>query len=113
VAACRSPARVRRAGGRSRDTPGSQSFTAAASRALAPERKIPVLINEDDHNDFADPQGRLQACIAAHVSWGWFDWRRKGESFEEGYQSIPTNWGLSSERKRALHAKVAEITGAR
>jgi iduronate 2-sulfatase len=86
---------------------------ATASRALAPEHKIPLLINEDDHNDFAEPHGRLQACTAAHISWGWFDWRRKDEAFEEGYQSMPANWGLSSKRKREFHAKVAEITGSK
>lgn len=84
-----------------------------ASRALVPERVIPILINEDDHNDFDDPEGALQACTAEHVSWGWFDWRREGEGFDEGYQSVPVNWSLSSERKRAFHNKVAEITGAR
>lgn len=84
-----------------------------ASRTLMPERVIPILINEDDHNDFDDPKGALQACTAEHVSWGWFDWRREGEGFDEGYQSVPVNWGLSSERKRAFHEKVAEIAGAR
>jgi hypothetical protein len=82
-----------------------------ATRALDPARVIPVLVNEDDHNDFASDDGRLVSCVAEHVSWGWFDWRRKDEPFDEGYQSVPINWGLSSARKRAFHAKVAEITG--
>ncbi len=82
-----------------------------ATRALDPSRKIPLLINEDDHNDFSDPTGRLTSCVAAHVSWGWFDWRRQGEPFDEGYQSVPVNWGISSERKRAFHARIAEIVG--
>jgi hypothetical protein len=45
------------------------------------------------------------------VSWGWFDWRRKGEGFDEGYQSVPVNWKTSSERKRAFLARIAEIVG--
>ncbi|MDP3072485.1 MAG: hypothetical protein Q8N18_19485 [Opitutaceae bacterium] len=82
-----------------------------ATRALDPSRVIPILVNEDDHYDFEADDGRLAASVAEHVSWGWFDWRRQGEAFDEGYQSLPTNWGLSSARKRAFHAKVAEITG--
>jgi hypothetical protein len=82
-----------------------------ATRNLDPARTIPVLVNEDDHNDFEAPDGRLAAAVAEHVSWGWFDWRRKGESFDEGYQSVPVNWKISSERKRRFHRRVAEITG--
>lgn len=82
------------------------------ARALVPERRLPVLINEDDHNDFEDPEGRLQRCFAERVSWGWFDWRRKGEPFNEGYQSMPVSWGISSGRKHAFYAQVAEIVGA-
>lgn len=82
-----------------------------ATRALDAARVIPVLVNEDDHFDFEAPDGRLASAVAEHVSWGWFDWRRQGESHDEGYQSVPVNWGLSSARKRAFHAKVAEITG--
>ncbi len=84
-----------------------------ATRALDPQRVIPVLVNEDHHNDFEDADGRLASSVAEHVSWGWFDWRRPGESFDEGYQSLPANWEMSSERKRAFHAKIAEITGHR
>ncbi|MSU49598.1 MAG: hypothetical protein EXS37_11005 [Opitutus sp.] len=83
-----------------------------ATRALDPTRVIPVLVNEDDHSDIEADDGRLASCVAEHVSWGWFDWRRQGESFDEGYQSVPVNWGISSVRKRAFHARVAEITGA-
>jgi hypothetical protein len=83
-----------------------------ATRALDPQRVIPVLINEDDHNDYSAPDGRLASCIAEHVSWGWFDWRRKGESFNEGYQCVPVNWSMSSDRKRGFHGRIAEITGA-
>jgi hypothetical protein len=82
-----------------------------ATRALDPSRTIPVLVNEDDHYDFDPTDGRLASAVAEHVSWGWFDWRRPGESFDEGYQSVPINWGLSSARKRAFHAQIAEITG--
>jgi hypothetical protein len=40
-----------------------------------------------------------------------FDFRMKGEGFEEGYQSVPVNWGISSARKRGFFNLVAEMTG--
>jgi hypothetical protein len=41
-----------------------------------------------------------------------FDYRRKGEPFEGGFQSPPVNWGGSSARKHAFFSYVAEITGS-
>ena len=36
----------------------------------------------------------------------------KGESdLNEGYQSVPVNWGLSSERKRGFFKLLKEVTG--
>ena len=55
---------------------------------------------------------RLLTAISDHVSWGWFDDRRKGEGLDEGDQSPPVNWGISSERKRAFFKYLAAITGA-
>ena len=83
------------------------------SRAVPGYRPMPILFNEDDHENFDQPANNCAAAIAAHVSWGWFDYRRKGESFAEGYQSPPVNWGISSARKRAFFTYCAEITGAR
>lgn len=82
------------------------------TRAVPGYRAMPVLFNEDDHENFGEPSNNFTAAIAAHASWGWFDYRRKGEAFEEGYQSPPVNWGISSERKRAFFKLLSEITGA-
>jgi hypothetical protein len=82
------------------------------TRALPFYRKMPILFNEDDHESFENPTNNLVAAVSEHASWGWFDWRRKGEGFAEGYQSVPVNWATSSERKKAFYAKVAEITGS-
>jgi hypothetical protein len=35
----------------------------------------------------------------------------KGEGFDEGYQSVPVNWGISSGRKRGFFELLREITG--
>ena len=41
----------------------------------------------------------------------FFDFRRDGEGFDEGFQSVPANWRISSERKKGFFEKVKEITG--
>jgi len=81
------------------------------TRAVPGYRPMPIVFNEDDHEGFDQSVNNFTAAIAAHASWGWFDYRRKGESFNEGYQSPPVNWGIASERKRAFFKLLAEITG--
>ena len=82
------------------------------TRAVPGYRPMPILFNEDDHEAFDQPANNCAAAVAAHVSWGWFDYRRKGEALSEGYQNPPVNWGLSSDRKRAFLRYLAEITDA-
>jgi hypothetical protein len=36
----------------------------------------------------------------------------QGEGFDEGYQSVPVNWTISSERKRGFFELLSKITGA-
>jgi hypothetical protein len=73
----------------------------------------PILFNEDDHYDFDQPTNNFAAAAAEHASWGFFDYRRKGEGFDEGYQSVPVNWAISSTRKREFFRLVAEITDSK
>ena len=82
------------------------------TRAVPGYQPMPILFNEDDHENFDQPANNFTAAIAEHASWGWFDFRRKGEGMDEGYQSPPVNWGISSGRKRAFFNLCAEITGA-
>ena len=81
------------------------------TRAVPGYKPMPIVFNEDDHENFEQPVNNFTTAIAGHVSWGWFDYRRKGEALEEGYQSPPVNWGLSSGRKRAFFKLLSEITG--
>jgi hypothetical protein len=83
----------------------------AQTRAVAGYRPMPILFNEDDHENFDKPNNNFAAALAEHVSWGWFDYRRKGESLVEGYQSPPVNWGISSQRKQAFFEFLATVTG--
>jgi hypothetical protein len=72
----------------------------------------PILFNEDDHFDFDKPRNNFIAAVSEHASWGYFDFRMKDEGFDEGYQSVPVNWGISSERKKGFFRLVAEMTGS-
>lgn len=81
------------------------------TRAVANDRTMPILFNEDDHEGFEDPSNNFSAAVAEHVSWGWFDYRRKGEAITDGYQSPPVDWGINSARKRAFFSYLSTITG--
>jgi hypothetical protein len=83
------------------------------TRALPTWRPMPVLFNEDDHFDFDQPMNNFIAAVSEHASWGYFDYRMKGEGFDEGYQSMPANWTTSSDRKRGFYKLCAEITGSK
>jgi hypothetical protein len=79
-------------------------------RTSSAYRNQPILFNEDDHTDFEAADNHLLAAIGRHSSWGFFDYRRKGEDFGAGYQSMPTSWGINTPRKRAFFALVRQIT---
>jgi hypothetical protein len=81
------------------------------ARLVEGYRPMPVLFNEDDHFNFEQPLNNLVAAVSQFASWGYFDYRMKDEGFDEGYQSVPVNWGISSERKRGFFRLVKEITG--
>jgi hypothetical protein len=76
-------------------------------------RGVPILFNEDDHFDFDKPRNNFVAAVGEYASWGYFDYRMKGEGFGDGYQSVPVDWGISSPRKRAFFKLLREMTGAR
>ena len=71
----------------------------------------PIVFNEDDHYDFDKPENNLLSAIDGYASWGYFDFRRMGEDYEEGFQSVPVDWRISTDRKRAFFNKIKEITG--
>jgi hypothetical protein len=82
-------------------------------RALKAYRNQPILFNEDDHFDFDKPVNNFTAAIEAYASWGYFDYRLSGETaLEQGYQSVPVDWGIRSDRKRGFFDLVARMTGA-
>jgi hypothetical protein len=71
-------------------------------------RPMPILVNEDDHFDFDQPQNNFAAAVGEYCSWGYFD---PGESnYRDGYQCPPVNWSINTERKRAFFERVREMT---
>lgn len=70
----------------------------------------PILFNEDDHFDFDKEKNNFTTAVKSYSSWGYFDYRMKDEKFEEGYQSVPVDWGINSERKRQFFNLLKEIT---
>lgn len=74
-------------------------------------RPMPILFNEDDHFDFDKPVNNFAAAVGEFASWGYFDYRMKGEEFDEGYQSVPVNWKTSSARKKGFFKLLSGITG--
>jgi hypothetical protein len=89
-----------------------------ATRKVEGYHPMPVLFNEDDHFDFDKPVNNMLAALKAGASWGYFDFRQRGETlsadkqdFKEGYQSIPVDWGINSQRKEEFFDLLSKITG--
>lgn len=80
-------------------------------RQLIGERKMPLVNNEDDHFNFDKPQNNMLTSFQNYVSWGYFDFRKKDEPFETGYQSIPASWKIDTDRKRGFFGLLKQITG--
>ncbi len=80
-------------------------------RQVEGHRPMPVLFNEDDHFDFDKPFNNMIAAVSQYVGWGYFDYRMQGEGFVEGYQSVPVDWGIHSQRKTGFFNLLKEITG--
>lgn len=81
------------------------------ARKVEGYRPMPILFNEDDHFDFEKPLNNFTAAVGEYASWGYFDFRMAGEKFDDGYQSVPVNWGVSSPRKKAFFKLLGEVTG--
>ncbi len=82
-----------------------------ATRKVEGYTTKPLVFNEDDHYNFDAESNNLVEAVRSYSSWGYFDYRREGEGFEQGYQSVPVDWGINSERKKQFFNKIKEISG--
>jgi hypothetical protein len=71
----------------------------------------PIVFNEDDHFNFEAENNHFVNAVRSYASWGYFDYRMKDEGYENGYQSVPVDWGINSDRKKSFFKKLKEITG--
>src|SRR5258708_10788893 len=68
----------------------------------------PIVYNEDDHFDFDRPWNDFTAALSRHVSWGYFDpgagviGAGASGDYVNGYQLVPVNWRINTERKHRL-----------
>jgi len=74
------------------------------ARSVPGYRPMPILINEDDHFDFDQPENNFVAAVGEYCSWGYFD--------PEGFQTPPVTWTLNTPRKKAFFALLKTITGS-
>ena len=87
------------------------------TRALYNYTPKPILFTEDDHFDFHKPENNFTSALSAYASWGYFDpgdgagGKSEFGNYYDGYQNIPVNWGLNTDRKREFFALLSEITG--
>lgn len=73
----------------------------------------PIVYNEDDHFKFEEEVNNFVKATEAYASWGYFDFRKKDEPFEQGFQCIPADWGINSERKKGFFKILTEWKNAR
>ncbi len=69
----------------------------------------PIIINEDDHFNFETDTSNFITAVKSYTSWGYFDYRMKDEKMEDGFQSVPVDWGINSKRKKGFFVKLKEI----
>ena len=98
--------------GNASPTPEAIHARARSIRAGAGYRGQPLLNNEDDHFDFDKPENNMMAAVEEYSGWGYFDYRQIRERFEDGYQSLPVDWGIKSARKKGFFGLLAQVTGA-
>ncbi len=99
------------------NTPEGITAMVESTRTVSGYRPMPILFNEDDHYDFDKPINNMINAFKAGASWGFFDFRKRGETlrngdstFHEGYQSIPVDWGISSQRKKDFFKLLEKIS---
>jgi hypothetical protein len=87
------------------------------TRALPGYRGQPIVFNEDDHYAFDQPRNNLAVATAYHASWGFFDagpgagGSSARSDYVAGFQNVPVNWAINTERKRTFLQTVRQITG--
>ena len=91
-----------------------------AVRQMEVYRGQPIINNEDDQpwrvaaQGFGHTGNNFVTCVKNYASWGYFDFRLNEElgDFNQGFQTVPANWQISSDRKRAFFDLMAQMTAS-
>lgn len=75
---------------------GQMSETISKTRELSSYTPKPIVVNEDDNYNFDKEDSNIAVACENYVSWGYFDFRREGDPMNDGFQSVPVDWGTSS-----------------
>lgn len=83
-------------------------------------RPMPLVNNEDDipwrnpDQGWGEEGNNFVASVKSYTGWGYLDFRRPDErdDYNLGFQSIPVNWQISSDRKWDFFSLLAEVTGS-
>ncbi len=80
---------------------------------------MPIVNNEDDrpwrddHQGWGESGNNFVAAVKNYASWGYFDFRMRDEyDFNMGYQSVPTNYQITTDREIAFFDLLAHITNS-
>jgi hypothetical protein len=100
--------------------PARMSEMVRQVRAMDVYRPMPIVNNEDDrpwrdeHQGWREAGNNFVAAVTDYAGWGFFDFRLAEEhgEYNLGFQSVPVNWQISSDRKRAFFDLLARITGS-
>jgi hypothetical protein len=96
--------------GREQQSPDGIRLQLALLRSSSGYRGQPILYNEDDHFDFEKNENHMLAALEGYAGWGLFDYRKTREKFQDGFQSLPVDWTISSERKRGFFNLLKKVT---
>jgi hypothetical protein len=87
------------------------------TRLVAGYHGQPIVFNEDDHFDFDRPWNNFTAALSRHASWGYFDpgagagGAGASGDYINGYQLVPVNWQINTQRKQHFFDLLKSVTG--
>jgi hypothetical protein len=93
------------------------------ARELPSYRPMPVLFNEDYHYSFDQPRNNFLTAVEHYAGWGYYDPGKTTDGHEivdryafgdyvDGFQMVPVNWTINTERKKGFFNLLKEVTGA-
>lgn len=89
------------------------------AREMEVYSSMPIVTNEDDQlwrvadQGWSESGNNFVEAVKNYASWGYFDFRLANEhhDYNMGYQSIPANWHITTDREINFFNLCASITG--